>query len=121
MVACLHTGCAGTIQDGYCDHCGMAAMVTGRSQTALAGLNGRAAGTTGRAGRTRSSSTVATRRARLGGGLVDMPPVTVRDPATAVMADATVAEHRRFCGRCDEPVGRGRHGQPGRTDGYCRE
>jgi serine/threonine-protein kinase PknG len=120
MAACLHTGCAGTIQDGYCDHCGLAAMAPGRSQTALAGLNGRATGTTGRAGRTRSSSTVATRRTRFGGGLVDMPPVTVRDPATAVMDDATVAEHRRFCGRCDEPVGRSRHGQPGRTEGYCR-
>jgi len=30
-----------------------------------------------------------------------------------------VAENKRFCGACDQPVGRGRDGRPGLTDGYC--
>ena len=45
-----------------------------------------------------------------------------RDPADAVLGDsAMVPESRRFCGRCDEPVGRGREGSPGRTAGFCRK
>jgi serine/threonine-protein kinase PknG len=32
-----------------------------------------------------------------------------------------VPESRRFCARCDEPVGRGRDGEPGRTTGFCRK
>ena len=63
---------------------------------------------------------VASRPRRLGVGLVEVPPVPARDPATAVMAEPQVAEHRRFCGECDEPVGRSRGGVPGRTEGFCR-
>jgi len=36
------------------------------------------------------------------------------------MADANVAESHRFCANCRDPVGRGRDGSPGRTEGYCR-
>ena len=42
-----------------------------------------------------------------------------RDPSSAIMANPAVAEHKRFCSRCDGPVGRGREGRPGRTDGFC--
>jgi serine/threonine-protein kinase PknG len=35
------------------------------------------------------------------------------------MAEPRVAESRRFCPVCEEPVGRGRDGQPGRAEGYC--
>jgi serine/threonine-protein kinase PknG len=37
------------------------------------------------------------------------------------MADPMVPENRRFCGRCDEPVGRSRDGAPGRAAGFCRK
>jgi serine/threonine-protein kinase PknG len=61
-------------------------------------------------------------RGRLGAGLVEIPPVPYRDPADAVLGDsAVVPENRRFCGRCGEPVGRGRDGAPGRTAGFCRK
>src|SRR5262249_61742895 len=30
-----------------------------------------------------------------------------------------VPESRRFCAVCDRPVGRGRDGQPGLTEGFC--
>jgi len=59
-------------------------------------------------------------RGRLGAGLVDIPPVPYRDPATAVLADPQVPENRRYCGNCGQPVGRGRDGKAGLTDGFCR-
>ncbi|WP_370375540.1 tetratricopeptide repeat protein [Micromonospora sp. HM5-17] len=64
--------------------------------------------------RSRSAS-----RGGLGAGLVEIPRVPLRDPATAVMAEPRVAESRRFCARCEKPVGRGRDGRPGRTEGFC--
>jgi serine/threonine-protein kinase PknG len=74
---------------------------------------------TGASRRTASSRSSGTTRSRLGAGLVDIPPVQVGDPATAVLADPTVDEARRFCARCDSPVGRTRQGEPGRTEGFC--
>jgi serine/threonine-protein kinase PknG len=90
---CTREGCTGTIVDGYCDVCGMVPPRTGSSV-----------------------------RGHLGAGLVEVPPVPYRDPADAVLGDsAMIPESRRFCARCDEPVGRGREGAPGRTSGFCRE
>ena len=54
-----------------------------------------------------------------GGGLVEVPPVPYRDPASVVMVDAEVPERKRYCSSCGHPVGRGRDGQPGRTEGFC--
>jgi len=56
----------------------------------------------------------------LGAGLVEVPPVPARDPASAIMKDPQVPETRRFCSHCDEVVGRGRDGRPGRSEGYCK-
>ena len=77
-------------------------------------------------GSSRRATTARTRtiaRGRLGAGLVEIPPVPFRDPADAVLdaAAAMVPESRRFCARCDEPVGRARDGAPGRTAGFCRK
>jgi len=68
----------------------------------------------------RSSSGRRSSRGMLGAGLVDVPPVPARDPASAVLANPEVPEHRRYCGSCDQPVGRGRDGRPGLTEGFCR-
>ncbi len=57
---------------------------------------------------------------RLGAGLVDIPPVPYRDPASAVLADPEVPEAKRYCSGCDQPVGRGRDGRPGLAEGFCR-
>ncbi|MBO2449262.1 protein kinase [Actinomadura barringtoniae] len=67
-----------------------------------------------------TGSTGAARRGMLGAGLVDVPPVPYRDPASAIMERPEVPENRRYCSRCDEPVGRSREGRPGRTEGFCR-
>src|SRR5437868_14363902 len=58
---------------------------------------------------------------RLGAGLVEIAPVPARDPSDALMENPMVPESRRFCARCDEPVGRGRDAEPGRTSGFCRK
>ena len=50
---------------------------------------------------------------------MEIPPVPARDPASAVLANAQVAENKRFCGACDRPVGRGKDGQPGLVEGFC--
>jgi len=46
--------------------------------------------------------------------------VPYRDPASAVLANPQVPENRRFCANCEQPVGRGRDGRPGMTEGFCR-
>ena len=71
----------------------------------------RASGRTGRGS--------ATLRSRLGAGLVDVPPVPLRDPASALLVDPQVAESKRFCSKCGGPVGRSRGDRPGRTQGFC--
>jgi serine/threonine-protein kinase PknG len=119
-VNCPQSGCAGIVEDGYCNVCGMAPK-------------GGPAGGLQTAGTTNPSRTVIVRRAgtshtrvtstasrHLGAGLVEIPPVPERDPASAVMVDPHVAESRRFCARCDAPVGRGHAGEAGRTSGFCR-
>ncbi|WP_030164232.1 serine/threonine-protein kinase [Spirillospora albida] len=50
---------------------------------------------------------------------MEVPPVPYRDPSTAVMSDPQVAEAKRYCSGCGEPVGRGRGDRPGRTEGFC--
>ena len=109
MSACARTGCAGSIQDGFCDVCGMA--------PAVAEPVSNRSNTSSRRGSSRSSR--ASRRGRLGAGLVEVPPVPYRDPASAVLANPEVAEHRRFCGSCEAPVGRSGNGKPARTEGFC--
>ncbi|MBF6334153.1 serine/threonine-protein kinase [Nocardia transvalensis] len=115
---CAEPGCAGTIVDGYCDICGTApAPSTAGSSARTATTQSAATGTT-RSVRTRST-TGRSRRGRLGAGMVEVPRVPRMDPASAVLADPEVAEHKRFCAKCDRPVGRPREGKPGRTEGFC--
>ncbi|REE97504.1 serine/threonine-protein kinase [Thermomonospora umbrina] len=97
--------------------------VSGRTGgTAGTGSGRTASGRTasGRSARTgRTGSTGSSRRGMLGAGLVEVPPVPYRDPATAIMRNPEVPENRRFCSVDGEPVGRSRNGRPGRTEGYC--
>jgi len=129
--------CPGTIQDGYCDTCGMAPLKSGApAPTAAPAQSGGAAAPkprtatapsvrtaalstrTGGSARTGSSRT-GSRRRRFGGGLVDVAPLPERDPATAIMAVAEVPEDKRYCAKCGSPVGRARGERPGRTAGFC--
>ena len=86
---------------------------TGRPARAAAGTGRGSGSRRTRAGSSRSS------RGHLGAGLVEIPPVPARDPASAVLANPVVADGKRFCGACDRPVGRGKDGQPGLAEGFC--
>ena len=62
----------------------------------------------------------------LGLGLVTVPPTPEGDPSLALMSAEKiqavideVPEDERFCRNCDNPVGRGRDGHPGRGTGFC--
>ncbi|MFB4310943.1 tetratricopeptide repeat protein [Actinomadura sp. GTD37] len=119
--ACGQVGCSGTIMDGYCGVCGSAPAQTARvATTGTSGTSGsRSTGST-RTGSTRSGATRGSgRRGMLGAGLVEVPRVPYRDPSSAVMSDPQVAETKRYCSSCGEPVGRGRGDRPGRTEGFC--
>jgi len=140
-MTCERPGCTGQIVDGYCDVCGMApsgttaasaprvavsaaAPASAPAAPAVASVPSSGPSTRPSPGGTGTSRRRGTRRttarSRLGAGLVEVPPSPYRDPATAVLQDPAVAEARRFCARCAEPVGRSRDGVPGRTDGFCR-
>jgi serine/threonine-protein kinase PknG len=133
-MACRQPGCTGHYAvDGYCDECGLKAPAglapssAGGGGSALSGAT--MAGTQGMSGLTgrgsasgltgSSSSRGRSRRGRLGAGLVDVPPVPLRDPTTAIKPDPQVPESKRYCPKCEKPVGRGQNGKPGRTEGFC--
>jgi serine/threonine-protein kinase PknG len=124
-MSCRRPGCGGSIEDGYCDWCGLApardgALAATSSRPTMAGAataDERSQPPTRRWGgsaRSRPGS-----RPSLGAGLVAVPPVPARDPLRAVMAEPQVDESRRFCRRCGSPVGRDRDGAGARTEGFC--
>jgi serine/threonine-protein kinase PknG len=143
--ACQRPGCPGHYApDGYCDECGHkapagassgagaggatsggapASTATGRGAPSSATIGGGAPTGAGLAGAStgtgRSTRSRTAGRGRLGANLVAVPPVPLRDPASAVLNDPAVPESQRFCPQCGEPVGRGRNGQPGRVEGFC--
>ncbi|MFB7664466.1 tetratricopeptide repeat protein [Kitasatospora sp. NPDC056138] len=143
---CARGDCAGTIDaDGYCDECGLAPLEAGtRTQPYLpsartgspdSARTGSARSTSSRSRSHRSARTGSgrslsvrsskggsagtARRGNLGAGLVTVPPVPSPDPAAAVLTDPRVPERKRFCSRCDAPVGREKNGSPGRPEGFC--
>ena len=124
---CTQPGCTGQIADGYCDLCGMAPAAAAVAAPASAPASASAAtartigSATARARRPSTARATGSVRSQLGAGLIDVPAVPYRDPSEAIMAKAEVAENRRFCARCGEPVGRSRDGQPGRNEGFCRK
>src|SRR5580698_6485727 len=125
MSTCV--SCGGTVEDGYCTVCGLAAQASSAPSgssapsfpsTSASSLGSSRSSTSRRAGSRRASGRSA--RGRLGAGLVEIPPVPYRDPAAAVLSDPQVPENRRYCGSCEQPVGRGRDGRAGLTEGFCR-
>jgi serine/threonine-protein kinase PknG len=72
-------------------------------------------------GTSRRTSSRTSRRGRLGAGLVDVPQVAYRDPASAVLDNPMVSEEKRFCSSCGSKVGRGVDGAPGEPEGTCAQ
>ena len=134
---CVDTTCAGTIEDGYCNVCGLkgGSGGSGSLATGSTGAAGSAAiasqATTPSTASVRSTRTAtsetrrtqsrrtATVRSRLGVGLVTIAPIPVADPSAALMVNATVSEDKRYCAACAEPVGRSRGDRIGKDNGFC--
>ncbi len=141
---CVRPDCSGTIQDGYCDECGLAPAAASAAPAPLPAArqapdSSRTGSARSMSGRSRShrssrtgtrgsvsvksskSTTGTSSRSRLGAGLVTVPPVPRLDPASAVLENPEVPERKRFCSKCESPVGREKNGRPGRPDGFCTQ
>ncbi|MFY1670557.1 tetratricopeptide repeat protein [Plantactinospora sp. WMMB334] len=129
---CLRPGCPGSyLPDGHCDECGRRATAAPAAlpHTAVPSGAGAVATSTGGgtvpsrgswgSGSRGSARSRSAARGGLGAGLVEIARVPLRDPAAAVMAEPRVAESRRFCVSCENPVGRGRDDRPGWAEGFC--
>ncbi|MBW8485992.1 serine/threonine-protein kinase [Actinomadura parmotrematis] len=132
---CAQPGCGGAIEDGYCNVCGAPGATpttisrrgtggTGGTPASAASRGSLASGSTRtgsvRTGSIRTGSTrTSGRRGMLGAGLVEVPRVPYRDPSGAVLANPEVAERKRYCSNCGEPVGRSRGDREGRPEGFC--
>ncbi len=125
---CPEPGCQGSIlADLYCDTCGIKVQ----DREPMPAISAASAGftfasvSTGSALARGSRRTTSTRSARgrrlegVGAGVIEVPTVAPVDPASVVMVDPQVPEHKRFCSSCGAEVGRSRDGEPGRLDGFC--
>jgi serine/threonine-protein kinase PknG len=118
---CRQGGCSGTIQDGYCDVCG---LVEGKAKAAspkapppppassrtssqiTTGTGSSPMSRAGKGSRRPSHSTSRTSRKQLGAGLVTLPDLPSTEPEKAIMADPKVPERKRFCPGCNAPLKR---------------
>ncbi|GLW57404.1 serine/threonine-protein kinase [Kitasatospora phosalacinea] len=131
---CGRGDCDGAIDpDGYCDACGLAAPASASVPAPVPLPAPRTSSAASRSSRSRSrsrsggsvsvrssrGSTGSAKRGNLGAGLVAIAPVPTADPARAVLENPEVPERKRFCSRCDQPVGREKDGRPGRPEGFC--
>ncbi|AFY96184.1 serine/threonine-protein kinase [Chamaesiphon minutus] len=133
-LTCTRNNCNGTIDDGYCDTCGMAALksqseldialaATASNQPAQSSSSSlktapNSASVTGtgssptnnrssRSGTRRSAPTAGkSSRRQLGAGLVSIPELPSTAPELAVLAEAKVPENKRFCAGCNQAVKR---------------
>jgi serine/threonine-protein kinase PknG len=133
-LTCTRNGCNGTIDDGYCDTCGMAALKSqseldlalagAASERAIAPTGSQslktapnsASVTTGTGSSPTSNRSRGTRRSaptvgkssrrQLGAGLVSIPELPSTAPELAVLAEAKVPENKRFCAGCNHPAKR---------------
>ncbi len=130
MSACTQPGCAGTIEDGYCNTCGMAApagahapagTATGTAATTASTRTATGSTRTGsgkvpmtrsqRSARsTRSTRSGSTRSGRtgtrsLGSRPLARPALAPLDPLASIVP-GVVPERKRFCSGCDVPLKR---------------
>ncbi len=114
---CPQPGCDGTIEGGFCNHCGLeppTAAPVGSSTTPAGSAVTGGAGSRGSpsSSLSRRSGSAASRRStrasrNLGLGLVMVPPLPSIAPEQAVLAVPEVPPHKRFCPNPDCHDGKG--------------
>jgi serine/threonine-protein kinase PknG len=121
---CQQPGCAGSIDGGFCNVCGLEPAGAGTAPTVGSAaskgsfgssLSGRSGSRPSRRGSARTST-----RRNLGFGLVNVPALPTLDPDKVVMAVPEVPPHKRFC---PNPDCHDEHGNPTpltrRQAGHC--
>jgi len=108
---CQQRGCTGIIEDGYCNVCGMAGVKVQESsqkQSASITTGTGSSPLTNRSKGSRRTSHTSSRSSRrqLGAGLVLVPELPSTEPEKAIMAEAKVPEHKRFCSSCNNSLKR---------------
>jgi serine/threonine-protein kinase PknG len=97
------------MEDGYCNVCGLAAPKPAtKGSAAVSTATGSSPVARGAAGSRRSSSRSSSRSSRksLGAGLISVPELPSTEPEKSILADPKVPENKRFCSKCDRPLGR---------------
>ncbi|AFZ25434.1 protein kinase family protein [Cylindrospermum stagnale PCC 7417] len=115
---CSRNGCTGTIEDDYCNVCGLAAVktpvVSQKQSATITGRNSSVTTNTGSSpltnrskGSRRTSSTSArSSRRQLGAGLISVPELPSTEPEKAIIPNPQVPDNKRFCGNCNHPLRR---------------
>lgn len=127
---CKQQDCDGHYgEDSFCDECGARNTVTnattGPKSAAISAVTqttatGTIATSVSQPTRSSTQSATGSTRSGFGGGMNAIPPVPIRNPSEAVLADPKVPESKRNCSVCGKPVGRGgADGSPGRVQGFC--
>ena len=109
---CQRPNCNGTIEDGYCNVCGLAAVrsqTTSQKQTTTpTGRNSSVTGTgsspltnRSRGSRRTSATSARSSRKQLGAGLISIPELPSTEPEKLILVNPTVPENKRFCGSCN--------------------
>lgn len=127
MNRCNRNNCTGTIEDGYCDVCGLASLnsvgrsqplgtpmsaaVTGRNSSSVTGTGSSPLTNRSRGSRRTGSVSSRSTRKQLGAGLVSVPELPSHEPEKALMAEAKVPDNKRFCGNCNHALRR--------ENGFC--
>ncbi|HEY9598739.1 MAG TPA: serine/threonine protein kinase [Cyanophyceae cyanobacterium] len=117
---CKRKGCSGTIEDGYCNVCGLAAIKAVERHNGTSAHNSQKQSasiiTTGtgsspltnrsRGSRRSSHSSSRSSRRQLGAGLVSVPELPSTEPEKAIMAEPKVPDNKRFCSNCNNSLRR---------------
>jgi serine/threonine-protein kinase PknG len=139
--SCNRGGCTGTLEDGYCNVCGLAALKsstgqnrqytaarvsgttsptsptspsrTGRSSPVTTGTGSSPLTNRSKGSRRTSPTSGRSSRKQLGAGLVSIPELPSTEPEKAIMLEAKVPENKRFCANCNN--------QLKREKGFCSQ
>ncbi len=130
--SCNRGSCTGTLEDGYCNVCGLAALRssatgqarqysaermtspnsaassqgTGRSSPITTGTGSSPLTNRSKGSRRTSSTSSRSSRKQLGAGLVSIPELPSTEPEKAIMLEAKVPENKRYCANCNNALKR---------------
>ncbi|MBF2073481.1 MAG: tetratricopeptide repeat protein [Synechococcales cyanobacterium C42_A2020_086] len=117
--SCKRPNCNGTIDEGYCDTCGMAAVATlsgsliDQIEQSSAPVSSSFSVSSRSRGSRRTRSVSQSNRNPLGAGLVSLPDLPSTEPEKLLLSDPKVPENKRFCSRCE--------GALRREQGFCSQ